>query len=372
MLCSDCAGKSLGIYISRHGYKGQCRFCSKQKEKVLPCNEVENFLLDAWRIIYEDADNYGSSAFEEIDPLEITDLLEKKDELELDDTNEQFLKEIENDFEEKQWFPLGEYIIQGPEEMLYNWEQFCKIVKTKWRYTFPFVDNEENSIGFTSSNNILKTVSKLVTEYNCISKITPDIPIYRGRNFKNKKSALVASAKDIGSPKPENAIQPNRFSPEGISMFYGCLDYNTVEQEIGKEKYLIIGEFHTSKEISVLDLTALPKYPALYDDENNIFMSAITFLHEFSCAISKDIKGESKLDYIPTQIFTEYIRQIGLKKFNIQGIKYHSAKCPCNDNLVLFFENKDCIDDDLKYSANKTYMILKKKYSTIANWKHRE
>ena len=361
MLCSDCAGISLGIYIKKYGYQGECRFCNKQKEKILPCNEVESFLLNAWSIYYEDADNCGSSVYEVLDSYGISELLEDKETLELEDTNEQFLEELESDFSEKQWFPLGDYEIQGPAEMLYSWEQFCEIVKHKWRYTFPFVEDKYIFDICISPKNILDTIAKLLSTHKCISKVAPDIPIYRGRNFENRTDALSATAKSIGTPEAKFANKANRFSPEGIPMFYGCLDYDNVENEIDKGENQVIGEFYTSKEISVLDLTNLPAPPSLYDDERNMFISAIDFLHDFSRAISKDIEDDKKIDYVPTQIFTEYFRQIGLKDFNIYGIRYHSAKCFTKHNLVLFFENEDCEDEERKYSYDeKPYLLLKK------------
>lgn len=361
MLCSDCAGYSLGQYIKKHGYEGTCRFCSNQKEKVLPCNEIEEFLLKSWNLYYEEADNYGSSAFEELNTYEISELLEDKDELELDDTNEQFLEELLFVFSEKQWFRLGDYEIQGPTEMIYTWEQFCELVKHKSRYVFSFTEDKYISTSLPSPYNILETISKLLSKLNCTSKILPNTPIYRGRNFDNKRDALSASAKDIGTPEAKYAKQQNRFSPAGIPMFYGCLDYDNVENEIEKGKNLVIGEFHTSKEILVLDLTILPDRPSLYNSDENIFISAIDFLHNFSCVISEEIINEKSIDYVPTQIFTEYIRKIGFKKFNLYGIKYHSAKSFDKCNLVLFFENQDCIDGGQKFSINKPYLIMTNK-----------
>ena len=355
MLCSDCAGKSLGTYISRHGDKGVCRFCGKEKNKVLPCDEIENFISDAWQFYYENADEAEVPAFEVLPTYDIEDILEDKEELELEDTNELFLEQLRSDFSERQWFRIGENEVQGSNEMLYSWKQFCEIVKHKWRYTFPFVKDIYYYSVMFSSKNILKIVSELLDSQNCISKISPDVPIYRGRNFKNKKEVLL-TAKDIGTPTAENAKQANRFSPEGIPMFYGCLNSSTVKYEIGDGEYLFIGEFHTSKDIVVLDLTALPNTPSLYDDEKNMFISGIDFLREFAYAVSENVSSNEKLDYVPTQIFTEYIRQVGLKKFNIRGIKYHSAKCIGEYNVVLFYENDDCFDD---ISQNKEGLILK-------------
>ena len=56
--------------------------------------------------------------------------------------------------------------------------------------------------------------------------------------------------------------------------------------------------------------------------QNFNLIPALTFLHYFSKEISKPA-NEDELNYIPTQIFTEFIR---FQNLNIKGIKYNSSK----------------------------------------------
>ena len=96
-------------------------------------------------------------------------------------------------------------------------------------------------------------------------------------------------------------------------MFYGSLDEKTcIKEATGKGTYITTGEFRTSKPIKILDLTNLPSIPKLYDDDFG-FIPAFEFLRDFSKNISKEVKND-ELDYIPTQVFTEYIRLQGLQK----------------------------------------------------------
>ena len=92
----------------------------------------------------------------------------------------------------------------------------------------------------------------------------------------------------------------------------------------------------------MLDLTNIPPIPKLYDDDFG-FIPAFDFLHKFSKDVSKDAEDD-EINYIPTQIFTEYIRFQWLHKFNIKGIKYKSSKNENGINLVLFYTNDDCKD----------------------------
>jgi hypothetical protein len=70
------------------------------------------------------------------------------------------------------------------------------------------------------------------------------------------------------------------------------------------------------------------------------------FVDDLSKPIEKD--GRQHIGYVPTQIFTEYIRHF-LQAPNgesIMGIVYPSAQNEGANSCVLFLENKDCVNSN--------------------------
>ena len=150
-------------------------------------------------------------------------------------------------------------------------------------------------------------------------------------------------------------------SPAGIPMFYGAFDSETaiVETTSGKDvtgQIATTGVFKNVKTLKILDLTTLPEVPSLFDESRNYLRSILIFMREFvrdlSRPISKD--GMVHIDYVPTQMFTEYIRYVhqDINGDNINGIIYPSSQKAGGKAIVLFLENKNCVD---KPSAGSNY-----------------
>lgn len=332
-------------------------------------DNIEQHILPSWSKYYELAEDFGTDAYETLDRYlyNIDELLnEEMEGLELDDANPEFIERLRLDFEEYQWFDLNEGSIHGEKAMLYNWETFCRIVKHEKRYFF--IDFKEHKYSLSSLIDTLESIANLIRSQRIVTKISPNEPIYRGRAFSNFVKISELSATDLGTPKPEYSKTPNRFSPEGIPLFYGSFDLETVKYEVcNNQDNLVIGEFHTLKEIAVIDFTKLPPIPSIYDEEDCDY-SGIAFLSEFEYAITEPVEN-SKLDYIPTQVFTEYIREVFGE--TIKGIKYSSSKILGKNNIVLFYKNKDCFDSE-KMAYGKDGLVLTNIHLFQKNPEYRE
>jgi len=101
-----------------------------------------------------------------------------------------------------------------------------------------------------------------------------------------------------------------------------------------------------NKKLRLLDLSNLPPVPSIFDQRMNYLSSTIIFLHEFVRELSKPINkdGTEHTEYVPTQVFTEYIRHIFRDRdgYPIDGIKYLSAKEDQKSCCVLFVTNEQC------------------------------
>ena len=106
-----------------------------------------------------------------------------------------------------------------------------------------------------------------------------------------------------------------------------------------KKESLLWGEFYTKKTLIVLDLTKIPG-PSFWMDnwqENQ-------FLHSFNREVTKklDAKDTNQLQYVPTQVFTEFLRYMFTDENGdkLDGMIYGSSKTR-EQNIVLFYNQRE-------------------------------
>jgi RES domain-containing protein len=121
----------------------------------------------------------------------------------------------------------------------------------------------------------------------------------------------------VGTVPRKKAIFSNRMSPAGIPMFYGAEDEATAIAETytpspGTPAVVTVGKFRTARPAWVVDLTALPPFPSLFDQERRHLRGPLRFLRAFVKDLSKPIKkdGREHIGYVPTQIVTDYLRHV--------------------------------------------------------------
>jgi hypothetical protein len=153
------------------------------------------------------------------------------------------------------------------------------------------------------------------------------------------------------SPPEDKAFYSNRFSPAGIPMFYGAFDIDTAKKETidesnTKNNQVTIAEFQTKKDIQIVDFSRLPKITSIFGVTDFKDYYARIFLRNFLKDITSDItrNGKEHIEYIPTQIVTEYFRFQFNEQNNtdINGFIYFSSKSKENKACVLFFDNEEC------------------------------
>lgn len=98
-----------------------------------------------------------------------------------------------------------------------------------------------------------------------------------------------------------------------------------------------------------MDLTRLPRIPSIFDIEGRKGYHEIKFLHEFTEDISQPVPKNNNLEhleYIPTQVVTEYFRYVLSEKYKpIDGILYPSAKNKKGTCLALFFDHGTALEN---------------------------
>jgi hypothetical protein len=94
----------------------------------------------------------------------------------------------------------------------------------------------------------------------------------------------------------------------------------------------------------------LPSYPGIFNGQTQAERAPLQFLHRFvrECTqpIAKD--GSEHIDYIPTQVVTEFFRHIftDTEGKRLDGILYPSSKRNGGICCVLFCLNENCTEDN--------------------------
>lgn len=214
-----------------------------------------------------------------------------------------------------------------------QWDRFVNTVTHQRRFTFLATPEFLKTANDEYSDDILTRLREIIVEQGLCVDLPAGTTAYRARKVDNPDAEYLF--KDITAP-PEKCAFPNRMSPAGVSMFYASFDKDTAMDEcVGDEtKTIIVGTFKTNRNLRIIDLSRIP--------ENSFWMKGWQenqFLHKFNTEITKRIDPNDKkhLQYIPTQIFTEYLRYMFKdgKGSSVDGLIYGSSKTK-DKNLVLF------------------------------------
>lgn len=195
-----------------------------------------------------------------------------------------------------------------------------------------------------SPEKLLRRLEKIITilvQDDVLPVVKAGTKLWRVRPHEQPDPNFVPSGKAIGSA-PVDFAKDNRFSPDGVSMFYGSEELDTALLEIDYSTcpYATGGQFQTTQDLVVLDLTDVRWSPSIFDSAEARYYYEANFIRGFGEEIRRPlVEGE---DYRPTQrVVAE-----GILKFAepIDGIRFKSAKDPDRFNYVLFFGNEACGD----------------------------
>lgn len=237
------------------------------------------------------------------------------------------------------------------------WSAFNEAVKYKTRYVFWLVDDvDEDAMrgwGEVPPGKILHDIGALLESFGVVKTLDAGTKLWRAQTHAGPELKPNARAGRLGTGKREHSKQPNRMSPAGIPMFYGARDYETAVAEVTvhvspDNDHVTAGQFSLSSPITIVDFTALPPVPSMFDPKLGAFWREIAFLHEFERSLNQPIAPDDQaIDYVPTQVLTEFLLRIYRPASHepVVGIAYRSAPRPGGVSLVLDIPNERCVDD---------------------------
>ncbi|MDQ2822703.1 MAG: HEPN-associated N-terminal domain-containing protein [Pseudomonadota bacterium] len=382
-VCSTCMHQDgLKEFIDKNFGSNTCSYCRQTGKNIraLNFNKLVEYILECIRTEWGDPANEGLAyetreggwQGEVLDTYEILQDLIEIDNLEI-------LRDIASSILNGEWCQLDPYGLPYDRELVYGWKNFCSFVINRSRYLF-LISKDNIYVGTEDSasispSEILDALARIVEEMKLIRKIPSSQKIIRIRIFDPGEEAT--TAKSLGSPPAQFAKIPNRMSPAGIPMFYGAFEEKTAVLETylptKKKKVGIGGVFKANRDLVVLDLSAGRYLPSIFDEIDKRKRTSAKFLINFIKDFSKPIDREDRahIDYVPTQVVTEYFRHIFklADGKSLDGIIYPSSKKGGKNAVVIFADTEHCVERASKMAdgallwLEKTIVIDLEKYS---------
>jgi hypothetical protein len=371
-VCVNCFDEyGLKKFIAEHHTKTQCSYC-KGSKKVRACELdllIEHILVSISR-------EWGHPADEGL-PYEsreggwqiatVYDTWELLDEIGLENRHGDIYDDICGSILNQEWCARNPYSLSLDRSLLYAWKKFSDFVKSHSRYVF-FKAKNTNYDAYQHDEidpvQILDHLGDVFNNIGLVKELGTDTSIYRVRIV--KPDEILDSAKELGAPPSALATIPNRMSPSGIPMFYGAFEVETAIKETyepcKENKKAFVGIFNPVRPLKVIDLADNVYVPSLFDYQNSSKRDHMNFLLDFIDDFTKPIdrKDRAHVDYVPTQIVTEYIRHVFEcnNGDRIDGVVYPSSKHKGKKAIVIFANSEQCVDVDESFSADALLKLV--------------
>ncbi len=237
---------------------------------------------------------------------------------------------IRDSIRDTHWCRQNYYGVQPEETRLFRWRGFAHIVKHTTRYFFgdTIIEKEPSEQDETDILGFLNDLKEII-ERELLWNMRPKTVIFRARVDKTKHTSI----QELGAPPYHKACYSNRMTPAGISMLYGALDAQTAKAEVGElksDKIMTLASIRLIPEIQVVDFTRLPPPPDFFDLDKSsrryLCQFLWSFVKELAAPIEKD--GREHIQYVPTQVLTEYLKTTLLVNGMIfPSSRYAGGKC---------------------------------------------
>ena len=357
-VCAECfSDYAVRAFIESNATKSECTYCGRTAAKPIAAelNEVMSFLSQGLSQEYEDPINSVGTIDGEysIRPTDTIDLLDEH-EVFAEDAPEELRNEIASAFSNRVWVRRDPYGIPPEDELRYTWYEFAHQVRHSARFFFHKVKVHQEHEFRPEPRTILDSIARIVDSLELVTTVEKGAMFVRARQHPIGKK--IARLKDIGPPPPQLAAQ-SRFSPAGITMFYGAEDRETARKETvtrSKKGAITYGFFVSCRTLQLLDLSQLPPVPSLFDQIGSDRRVPLTFMHYFRREIAKPISkdGREHIEYVPTQVVSEYFRHVyRYNRRKLDGIRYESIKNPGKYCVTLFINADDCIGREKRERA---------------------
>lgn len=203
-----------------------------------------------------------------------------------------------------------------------SWERFCETIKHKRRFFF-HGEGRDDRDSYTAAS-LLEAIAEIGETMGLIRDLQPGTRLWRARPDMHRGER--GSARDFGPPPVQFALQSNRMNPPGIPMFYVASTAQTALRET-RAAEARIGQWRVDRTLRVFDLRQMPDTPGIFSDAPRNHRLALRFLHLFARDIMTPVARDQRVhvDYLPSQVVTEFVRDYRFAAGKVDGIAYGST-----------------------------------------------
>ena len=346
-VCADCLGEEGEKYFWKEGAgfgsrKDRCDYCDVGHPGPGPVSRVVELVAPALHRYFADPGGAGAIRDEGewlIDSIGTEQALRTL----WPSCGVELLKDVAAVFRNKQWVACNGHFLDmhESEQFTHAWHHFEMMAKHRSRY---FLDRQDREFGrepwieYPSPSEFLARIGEFAMEQSLFRPMDKRRTLFRVRS--EKPDERFETFKKLGPPRNERATS-GRMNPAGISYLYLAWELRTAVGEVVRKTpaRVAVGEFRPKKDLVLLDLTALPEPPSVFDDDAYDDYQGILFLRDFAGQISVPKDDREHLEYIPSQVVCEFFAQVfgrGEGGRRVDGIAYRSSVVHGGQNVVVF------------------------------------
>lgn len=239
-----------------------------------------------------------------------------------------------------------------------SWEHLCETVKHERRFFFHKTGGSPDDRDAYSAVDILHAIANLSEQLGLIKSLPINTKLWRARPDIPLRRR--SSPSDYGPPPRERALQSNRMNPPGIPMMYVASTATTALMETRAETARV-GLWRNTRPTQILDLRNLYHVPGIFSSASRRQILGLSFLTAFAKDIMVPVERDKRVhvDYLPSQVVTEFLRDYEFEVGYLDGIAYPSVVNPSGWNLALFIGDMDIAKPDswLQFVADKRVSV---------------
>lgn len=351
-VCAQCVNDvELQRWIAGHASERVCDVCGRRGRRAIaaPFDEFAAHFRQCIESEYEDSAEHnpwdeGAYVFPYMDGNEVLDDVG-------DVTDSDRLRDaLVGVLDDVPWV-RQDFLWESRHELLRGgWREFVQLIKHRTRFLFFSREPRDEYSREITAAGMLDALGEVLNELGCLQVLPAGTRLYRVRV--HPAAARLSAMTHFGAPPPEAVTRANRMSPVGISMFYAALDRHTAVAETwgtlnaaereGQRATLAI--FELTRDVRVVDLVSLPPLPTIFTPLTTMeSRSPVTFLHELAAEFAAPIAREHAelLEYVPTQVVTEFVRYRFSPERPAEGLCFRSARRASSSNVALFLSAED-------------------------------
>jgi hypothetical protein len=365
-VCPDCiADAALARFVARNAGIERCAFCGDPGPNGLALDALLTYITRCLAGEWDDpardvsGDGDGDGLFGDLGSLDSGELLAALGEpLANAGVRAAFVEAFDH-----RWCRRDRFGLSADDRLRLSWDAFATYLKERSRFLFlrtgRGIGSGRGAHGLIDPAEMLDEVQVAIANSGLVRRLDTGAQLFRARDHDPAKAP--ATAAELGPP-PASA-PANRMSPAGISMFYAAEDPDTALAELRPKSWpraATVGTWVTARELRYLELAEVT-IPSTFDMTARGRRTWLAFLQPFAAEVAKPVQaGAGEVDYVPTQVFTEYVRDVLLDADGepLQGIRYRSAARPGGVSWVLFVGPSGCCELGPGWDDPRTWMGL--------------